>query len=179
MKANKKAPLVWIDLEMTGLSPDYSTILEISTILTDNNLEIIEKGPSIVIFQEDIVLDTMDGWCFEQHRKTGLLDEVKQSKTSLAQAEEQTLDFLKKHCEFQESPLCGNSIWVDRFFLKAYMPRLELFLYYRVIDVSTIKELVLRWGGPEFEKKDVHRAEDDICESIQELKFYRKKYFNI
>ncbi|MBT3455822.1 oligoribonuclease [bacterium] len=173
------SPLIWIDLEMSGLCPDYATIFEIAVIATDSDLNVIEKGPEVVVHHDEFIFESMDAFVHQMHSSSGLLEEVKFSDISMLQAEEQVLEFLKKHCEFQKSPLCGNSVWVDRTFLRAYMPRVELFLHYRMIDVSTIKELYVRWGGKEFDKKKGHRALDDILESIEELKYYRKNFLKM
>lgn len=177
----KKQLLVWIDLEMTGLMPEKDKILEIATVLTDNDLNIVEQGPAAVIHQDDSVLTLMNDWVGKQHSKSGLIDEVKLSKISLAKAEQMTLEFLKKHCDADESPLCGNSICTDRAFMRIHMPQIVDFLHYRMIDVTAVKEIVARWypGNPkaEYTKKDAHRALPDILESIDELRHYRKNFF--
>jgi len=178
---NKKDNLIWIDLEMTGLNPEKNVILEIASIITDKELNIIDKGPSLIIHQPNSALDSMDEWSKNQHTKSGLLDNVRNSQISLDKAEQQTLDFVKTHCLPRESPLCGNSVWQDRIFLYRYMPTLLSYLHYRIIDVTSFKEVVMRWypGNPHafFEKKDAHRALQDINESIEELKQYRKYFF--
>ena len=178
---NKKQSLVWIDLEMTGLSPEKDKILEIAAVITDNDLNIIEKGPCIVVHQDDSVLALMNEWVAKQHAKSGLIDEVKSSKIMLEQAEQLTVEFLKKYCDAGESPLCGNSICTDRAFMRIYMPRIVDFLHYRMIDVTAIKEIILRWypgnSTAEYTKKDAHRALPDILESIDELNHYRKNFF--
>lgn len=180
MVEKKTATLVWIDLEMTGLDPSSNQIIEIATIVTDNQLNIIKEGPALVIHADDAVLDRMHPQVKEMHAAHGLIDQVRDSSISLADAQAQTLDFLKEHAE-PNSPLCGNSIWADRVFLINQMPQIMDYLHYRIIDVSTIKELVLRWylGDPhaEFTKKETHRALDDIRESIDELKHYRTYFF--
>ncbi len=178
----KEAPnLVWIDLEMTGLNPDNDVILEIATIVTDSALNILQEGPYLIIHQSDKMLDKMDEWVRTQHTKTGLVEKVRSSTLSLEQAEEKTLNFIREYCKQGMSPLCGNSVWQDRAFMRKYMPRIIDFLHYRIIDVSSIKELVLRWYADnpksEFEKKDAHRALEDIRESIAELEHYRKHFF--
>ncbi len=173
------APLVWMDLEMSGLDPEHCHILEIATLITDANLEIIAEGPELIIHQPDPVLDAMDEWCTQHHGDSGLTAAVRASKVSLAEAQEKTLNFIAEHCLDGASPLCGNSIGQDRRFLVAYMPRVENWLHYRSVDVSTIKELVRRWY-PEFSplpKATSHRALDDIRESIAELRNYREKVF--
>jgi oligoribonuclease len=172
---------IWIDLEMTGLNPDKDVILEIATIVTDGQLNIIAQGPEIVISQPEILLQGMDAWCTGVHTKSGLCDKVRASDTSVQEAESQTLSFLRDHCNEGKSPLAGNSVWMDRVFIMKYMPRLYNFLHYRTIDVSTIKELCKAWYGQgdetKFKKQNAHRALDDIIESIEELKFYRKLMF--
>jgi oligoribonuclease len=172
--------LVWLDLEMTGLDPERHTIMEIGTVVTDSHLNVVAEGPSIAIHQTPAALERMDSWCVEHHGKSGLTDKCRHSKVSLAQAEERTLEFLKKYLKPDESPLCGNSIGQDRRFLVKYMPKLESFFHYRNVDVSSIKELVHRWYprtsyAPE--KKKSHQVLDDIRESIEELKFYRREIF--
>lgn len=172
---------VWIDLEMTGLNPDRDVILEIATIVTDGQLNIIAQGPDIVISQPDARLCAMDEWCTRIHTKTGLYAKVQSSDTTVEQAETQTLAFLREHCEENKCQLAGNSVWMDRVFMMRYMPRLYDFLHYRTIDVSTIKELASAWypHDPQlkFAKKNTHRALEDIKESIEELKHYREHFF--
>ncbi len=171
--------LVWIDLEMTGLNPEADVILEIASVITDGQLNVIEEGPALIINHPEEKLAAMSEWSQEQHAKTGLTDAVRASTVILAQAQEQTLTFIKKHCQPNTGLLAGNSVWQDRAFMYHYMPNIIKFLHYRLIDVTTIKELVLRWypDEPEFEKKDVHRAQEDIYESIAELKHYKEKFF--
>jgi len=168
--------LIWIDLEMTGLDPDKERIIEIATIVTDPQLNILEEGPSLVVKQSDELLDGMDEWNTRQHGGTGLTDRVRKSKISTREAEERTLVFLEKWVPRGKSPMGGNSIHQDRRFLVRYMPRLEEFFHYRNVDVSTVKELAKRWQ-PEvlhgFEKSGTHLAMDDVRDSIAELKFYR------
>ena len=173
------APLVWIDLEMSGLDPKTCQILEIATLITDADLNIVATGPELIVHQPDSVLDAMDAWCTEHHGASGLTTAVKASTVSLAEAEAQTLAFLKTHTTEGASPLCGNSIWQDRRFLIAGMPAIDSFLHYRLIDVSTIKELARRWypGLRAPAKQESHRALDDIRESIAELRFYRERLF--
>lgn len=177
MKTDINSNLVWVDLEMTGVNPSIHNIVEISVVVTDNNLNILDEIPSIVIHQESDVLDKMDNFARELHTTSGLIKEVEKSDVSLQDAQAEVLKFLEKHCKPQKAPLCGNSIWVDRMFLRAYMPKVESFLNYRVIDVSSVKEIAARWYGEKFEKKNAHRAYDDIIESIEELKFYRNSIF--
>jgi oligoribonuclease len=171
--------LVWMDLEMSGLDPEKQVILEIASLITDNELEIISEGPNIVIHYPEKFLETIDEWSRTQHTASGLLEKVKFSVYDCRRAEQETLNFVKAFCAKDESPLCGNSIGQDRRFLKKYMPDLEEYLHYRNIDVSTIKELVQRWypDKPPFIKQKTHLALNDIRESIQELKHYRKKFF--
>ena len=181
MKQAKKAiPFVWLDMEMTGLDPEKEHVLEIATIVTDSNLKILDEGPSLIIHQPPRVLKEMEPWSAKQHGKSGLLDEVKQSKVSVKAAEKKTLQFLKMYCSPGQSPLCGSVVYHDRRFLIRYMPKLHRFLHYHHIDVATIKDLVRRWYPTtqhEFKKKEAHRAYDDTLESIEELRFYRTHYF--
>lgn len=174
--------LVWIDLEMTGLDPDNEYIIEIATIVTDADLNILAEGPSMVIHQPDSVLDAMDEWCNNQHGKSGLTQRVKDSTISEREAEQRTIEFLLEHVDRGASPICGNSIGQDRRFLYRHMPELESFFHYRNLDVSTIKELARRWR-PEVldgvEKKGTHLALDDIRDSINELRHYRAEFFNL
>lgn len=175
-----KNNLVWIDLEMTGLNPETDKIIEIATIVTDSDLNILAQGPELVIHQSDEALDAMDEWCTKQHGKSGLTDKVKSSKISCADAEQATLDFLKEWVPAGAAPLCGNSIGQDRRFLVRYMPALEAYFHYRNIDVSTVKELGNRWA-PEMvnahKKTGAHTALQDIKESISELQYYQKHFF--
>lgn len=166
---------------MTGLYPEKDTILEIATTITNNNLEIIEIGPNFVINHANIVLDMMDDWNRETHSKSGLYKAVQESSISLEEAETKTLEFLKRFCKERTAPLCGNSVWQDKLFLQRYMPRLDSFLHYRIIDVSSIKEVARRWY-PEnkyirFAKPNNHRAAEDVAFSIEELKHYKKYFF--
>lgn len=170
--------LIWVDLEMTGLDPKTEVILEMATLVTDSELNILAEGPNFIIHQSDETLAGMNEWCVKQHNKTGLVDAVKKSTTTVAQAEQETLDFLKQYVNPHKSPMCGNSICTDRQFLKKYMPTLEQYFHYRHIDVSTLKELAKRWAKHiAVEKKDsMHRALDDIKESLAELKHYRSEF---
>jgi oligoribonuclease len=173
------AKLVWIDLEMTGLDPEKDVILEIATIVTDGFLEIEAEGPNRAIHYPEAVLRKMDAWSRDHHQESGLTDRVRASTLDLESAEGMTLEFLARLCKEGESPLCGNSVWQDRRFLIKYMPRLEAFLHYRNIDVSSIKELVQRWypSLPAYEKQKAHLAMSDIKESINELRYYRENVF--
>lgn len=170
--------LIWIDLEMTGLNPAHDRILELATLVTDNQLNIIAEGPTFTIHQTDALLNGMDEWNTKHHNQSGLVERVRLSPIKETQAEEATIAFLSQYLKPGESPLCGNSIHQDRIFLSRYMPKLEKFCHYRNLDVSTVKELARRWK-PEltFKKKSAHRALDDIKESIGELKFYREHFF--
>jgi oligoribonuclease len=173
--------LVWIDMEMTGLQPDSDRIIEIATLVTDAQLNVIATGPVLVVHQPDEVLNAMDSWNKSTHAKTGLIERVRASALSEAEAERQALEFLGAHVPQNTSPMCGNSICQDRRFLARWMPRLEAFFHYRNVDVSTLKELVRRWK-PDlkgFSKEGKHEALADILESIEELKFYRKSVMTI
>ncbi|GAV21419.1 oligoribonuclease [Mariprofundus micogutta] len=176
---NLNSNLVWMDLEMTGLDPDIESIIEIATIVTDGKLNILAEGPSLVIHQPDEILDRMDDWNTKHHAQSGLTAKVRASKISMAEAEEQTMKFIKQYVAEGESPLCGNSIHQDRRFLVRYMPTLEAYVHYRNIDVSTIKELGRRWYPTKKApiKRAQHLAMSDVRESIKELAFYRKHLF--
>ena len=175
-----KNNMVWIDLEMTGLDPEKESIIEIATLVTNANLEILAEGPNLVIHQPAKLLKAMDSWNQKQHSKSGLIELVKNSKVTLKKAEKVTLDFIKEYCFPKKSPICGNAVYHDRRFIIEYMPKLDAFLHYRMVDVTTLKILVEQWYPKNKElpkKKDSHRALDDIRESIVELRFYRKNYF--
>ena len=172
--------LVWIDCEMTGLDPAHDVLLEIATIITNYDLEIIDRGPVLAIRQSDARLAAMDAWNRRTHKKSGLIDRVRTEGVTTAEAERQTLAFVKKYCYAKTAPLCGNSIGQDKRFLVKYMPALHEFLHYKVVDVSSIKLLASEWYGDKYEapkKKELHRALDDIEESIAELAFYRDTVF--
>ena len=166
--------LVWIDLEMTGLNPSTDKILEVATVVTDSQLCILADGPVIAIHQPEEVLAAMDLWNSKQHRESGLLERVRRSPYSCRQAEAETLAFLQQWVGHRVSPMCGNSVWHDRRFLARYMPELEAYFHYRNIDVSTLKELAIRWapGLPKYIKENRHLASEDIHESIAELRHY-------
>lgn len=174
--------LVWIDLEMTGLEPEVDRIIEIATIITDANLNILAEGPVLAVHQPDSVLAQMDEWCTNTHGASGLTQRVKESQISEAEAERQTIEFIANYVDKGVSPLCGNSIGQDRRFLVKYMKQLEAFFHYRNVDVSTVKELAKRWKpevASSFKKKGVHLALDDIRESIGELQHYREHLFKL
>jgi oligoribonuclease len=179
---DKKSNLIWIDLEMSGLKPETDHILEIATLVTDKDLEIIAEGPTLIIHQPDSVLDAMDEWCTTHHGASGLTEKVKQSSVTLEDAEAQTMAFVRQWVEEGASPLCGNSIWQDRRFLIKFMPELDAYCHYRNIDVSTLKELAARWRPDVLagvNKKGSHRALDDIIESIKELQHYRAEFLKM
>lgn len=174
--------LIWIDLEMTGLNPEHDRIIEIATIVTDTNLNILEEGPSFAIHQSTELLDGMDDWNTRQHNESGLVTRVKESVIDEQKAEAATLAFLKRYVPEGKSPMCGNSIWQDRRFLTRYMPALEKYFHYRLIDVSTLKELALRWAPKVYggvQKEARHLALDDARESIAELRHYRDHFLVI
>ena len=171
--------LVWMDLEMTGLDPKEDTILEIATIITDRELNVIAQGPELAIHHGAHVLNAMGEWCVKHDRASGLSRRVLESNVEMQQAASETLAFMKEYAIEGKSPLCGNSIHQDRRFLRRYMPDVDAFLHYRNIDVSTIKELQRRWY-PDFrlpKKRTAHLALSDIQDSIAELKMYREKFF--
>ncbi|MCA2017101.1 oligoribonuclease [Vibrio tritonius] len=174
--------LIWVDLEMTGLDPETHKIIEIATIVTDSELNILAEGPVLAIHQPESELAKMDDWCTNTHTASGLVERIRASKITEDDAVEQTIEFLEKWVPKGKSPICGNSIGQDRRFLYKHMPTLEEYFHYRYIDVSTIKELTRRWK-PEmlsgFTKQGSHLALDDIRESIAELQFYRQHVFSI
>lgn len=182
MSARNNGNLIWIDLEMTGLNPDTDRVIEIATIVTDAHLNIIAEGPAIAIHQKDMVLNAMDEWNTRQHGGSGLVDRVKRSTVDEAKATEMTLTFLRQFVDAGSSPMCGNSICQDRRFLWRHMPKLEAFFHYRNLDVSSIKELAVRWY-PELvkgiRKNSTHLALDDVRDSINELRYYRETFFHI
>lgn len=174
--------LVWIDMEMTGLDPDVCKVLEIATIVTDPQLNVLAEGPVIAVHQPNEILDGMDEWCTRVHTNSGLKQRCRESQYDEASATKATIEFLRNYVDEGKSPLCGNSIGQDRRFMVKYMPDLEAYFHYRNVDVSTVKELARRWA-PEaiegFKKQGTHQALDDIRESIAEMQFYREKVFSI
>lgn len=178
----KESLLVWIDLEMTGLNPFTDSIIEIAVVITDSFLNILEKGPSIVVHQPEEMINKMDRneKVIDMFFKTGYIDEVRNSKISIKKAESIVLAFLKNHLKEDEAPLCGKSVYVDRIFLFHHMPQIIDFLHHKDIDVSTVKELYRRWHKDPvpFVKNAPHRAMDDILDSIKELKYYKDKFLN-
>ncbi|MEQ9928702.1 oligoribonuclease [Pectobacterium parvum] len=174
--------LIWIDLEMTGLNPDHDRIIEIATLVTDANLNVLAEGPAMAVHQSDSQLALMDDWNVRTHGASGLTDRVKASTTDERAAELETLAFLQKWVPAGKSPICGNSIGQDRRFLFRYMPELEAYFHYRYLDVSTLKELARRWK-PEiltgFKKQGTHQAMDDIRESLAELAYYRENFLRL
>ena len=173
--------LIWLDMEMTGLEPEHNRILEIATIITDNDLRVIAEGPVLAVHQPEEVLAEMDDWNVQHHTSSGLVDRVRRSSLTEEDAERQTLDFVSQHVPTGKSPLCGNSVSQDRRFLYRYMPRLQAFFHYRTLDVSTVKILAQRWAVqlPPFQKKETHQALEDIRESIAELAYYRDHLFRL
>lgn len=174
--------LIWIDLEMTGLDPQNDSIIELATVVTDKDLNVLAEGPVLAIFQNDEVLARMDDWNQKHHSESGLIGRVRESALSEAEAERLTLAFLQGWVPSSSSPMCGNSICQDRRFLARCMPRLESYFHYRNLDVSTLKELAGRWAPhirSGFKKKNSHRALDDVLESIAELRYYRRHMLRI
>ena len=174
--------LIWIDLEMTGLNPDTDLIIEIATIVTDKDLNILAQGPTMAVHQSDAALAAMDEWNQTHHGQSGLIERVKLSTIDDAEAERLTIEFLKQWVPANTSPMCGNSIGQDRRFLYRYMPQLEAYFHYRNLDVSTLKELATRWAPAikeGFSKVSKHQALDDILESIEELRYYREHFIKL
>lgn len=179
--ANNAENLIWIDMEMTGLDPEKERIIEIATIVTDSKLNLIAEGPVFAVHQSDDLLSKMDAWNMRQHHASGLVKRVKESTVTEAEAEAKTLEFLRQHVGAGKSPMCGNSVHQDRRFLTKYMPELEKFFHYRLLDVSTLKELAMRWAPQIYnglQKDSRHLALDDIRDSIEELKYYREHFFD-
>lgn len=178
----RKDLLVWIDLEMTGLNPEKERIIEVATLITDADLNVVAEGPVIAVRQPDQLLAEMDEWCTRTHGESGLTARVKASDIDTVTAERETLDFLRQYVEPGSSPMCGNSIHQDRRFLEREMPELLAFFHYRNLDVSTLKELAKRWNPGAlagFKKRNVHLAMDDIKESIDELAHYRNTFLQL
>jgi oligoribonuclease len=182
MMANSNDNLIWLDMEMSGLSPENDRILELAVVVTDAELNVIAESPVLVLHQTDAVLDGMDAWNKGTHGRSGLIEKVKASTLDEQTATEQMLAFLKQHVPAGKSPMCGNSICQDRRFMARYMPDLERYFHYRNLDVSTFKELARRWK-PEiysgFKKASRHEALADIYESIDELKYYREHFIKL
>ena len=180
--AKSRKNLIWIDLEMTGLDTNNDAIIEIATIVTDDQLNVIAEGPIIAIHQPDSALEAMDEWNTKQHGGSGLTERVKNSTTTEAEAERQTLEFLAEHVPAGVSPMCGNSICQDRRFMARIMPELEAYFHYRNLDVSSLKELARRWAPKvekSFKKNGSHLAMDDIRDSIRELQHYREHFIKL
>ena len=174
--------LIWIDMEMTGLSPDTDRIIEVAIVVTDANLNTIAESPVLVLHQADAVLDAMDSWNKSTHKKSGLIDKIKASTLTDADVENQMIEFLKLHVPASTSPMCGNSICQDRRFMARGMPKLEAYFHYRNLDVSTLKELAKRWKPSimsGMKKHGKHEALADIYESIEELKYYREHFLQV
>lgn len=174
--------LIWIDLEMTGLNTDVDQVIEIATIITDSELNILEEGPVIAIHQSNEILEGMDNWNTQQHARSGLVERVRMSLADELEAEQRTLEFIQKYVPRNKSPMCGNSICQDRRFLHRCMPDLEKYFHYRNLDVSTIKELAKRWApalAEGFIKTPAHLALEDVRDSIRELQYYRNHFFAI
>lgn len=173
------SPIIWLDLEFTDLNVKTGQIVEIATILTDAQLNIIAEGPDLVIHQPNNILQSMVDWNKQHFAESGLLTEIVESEITVEEAEEKTLRFLKKHCTAQSSLLAGASVYVDREFLEFHMPKLYNFLHYRIIDTNTLRELSTRWypSLERYPKMETHRAHDDILESINELKYYQQEIF--
>ena len=171
--------LIWIDLEMTGLDPEKEKIIEIATLVTDSDLNVLAEGPNLIISQSKDILDAMDEWNQNQHGSSGLIEEVIKSNITEQMAEIETLDFISKYVGENVSPMCGNTVSHDRRFLSKYMPELENYFHYRHIDVSSVKEIIVRWmnQAQSYQKNSNHRALDDIKDSINELKHYKKLLF--
>lgn len=179
---NDPLNLVWIDLEMTGLDTEQDVIIEIATLVTDKDLNVLGEGPVFAIHQPDELLDGMDEWNTRQHGQSGLTERVRNSTTTMAEAEQATIEYLQQFIDAGKSPMCGNSICQDRRFLSRQMPKLEAFFHYRNLDVSSVKEIARRWR-PEllkgFKKQASHLAMDDIKDSIAELEYYRDVFFKM
>ncbi len=180
--SEKQNSLIWIDGEFNGLNFETNTILELAVVVTDSDLNLLDEGIEVIIHQPDEILDNMDEWCTEHFAESGLTEKSRNSTISMEEGERMIMDYLAKHTEKGKSPLCGNSVGEDKRLIYKHMKNLYSHLHYRVVDVSTIKELARRWK-PEvldkFEKKMAHRAMDDILESIEELKVYKESFLDI
>lgn len=179
---DKALNLIWLDLEMTGLLPDSDLIIEIATLVTDANLNILAEGPTLAIKQSDAALAGMDDWNQKHHGRSGLIERVKNSKVNEQEAERQTIEFLDQYSSKNASPMCGNSICQDRRFMARHMPLLEDYFHYRNLDVSSIKELARRWKPnilAGLVKQGTHQAMEDIRDSVNELKYYREHFIDV
>ncbi|XP_046390532.1 oligoribonuclease [Ischnura elegans] len=173
--------LVWIDMEMTGLKIDKDKVLEVACLLTDTDLREIIEGPHLILHQPESTLASMDPWCVEQHAKSGLVEECKRSQITESKAEKILLDFVMEHIPFKEGILAGNTVHMDKKFLEKYFPKVDDYLHYRILDVSSVKELCRWWFPNEYhkapQKSFSHRALDDIRQSVEELRYYKKSIF--
>ena len=176
---DKAQRMVWIDLEMTGLDIEKESVIEIATVITDSELKILAHGPNLAVKVSEELIAGMDDWNTKHHHQSGLVDRIRTEGVSIKDAEQQTLAFLKQWVDEKSAPLCGNSVWNDRRFLDKEMPLVAEFLHYRMVDVSTVKELARRWYPdiPRYPKKLSHLALDDILESIEELEYFRNQIF--
>ncbi|XP_023722683.1 oligoribonuclease, mitochondrial isoform X2 [Cryptotermes secundus] len=180
---NAKDHLVWVDMEMTSLDVTEGRILEVACLITDSNLNIIAEGQDLVIHQPDDVLQSMNEWCIEHHGMSGLTDASRNSKLTIEEADQQILNFLKIYIPPGKCPVAGNSVYMDRLFMNRYLPEVDKYLHYRIVDVTTIKELCRRWSPTVFAKTPPkilsHRSLSDIKESIKELQYYQSSFFKI
>jgi len=173
--------LVWLDMEMSGLNPERDRVLQIATVVTDSELNVLAEGPELVVHQPEAVINNMDEWNTSHHGQSGLIDQVRQSTLTEQEAESRTLAFLQQFVNAQQSPVCGNSVHQDRRFLRRYMPSLDAFFHYRCLDVSTLKILAALWApsvAQGFHKDTAHTALKDVYESIEELRYYRQQFIN-
>ncbi len=180
--AQNQNHLIWLDMEMTGLYPESNHIIEVAIVITDNELNTVAEGPTLVVHQSDSVLDAMDDWNKSTHAKSGLIERVKASTLDEAEVEARCLAFLKEYVPVRTSPMCGNSICQDRRFMARWMPELEAYFHYRNLDVSTLKELARRWKpdmAKGVKKHGKHEALADIYESIEEMKHYREHFIKL
>uniref|UniRef100_A0A0N4ZIA1 Probable oligoribonuclease n=1 Tax=Parastrongyloides trichosuri TaxID=131310 RepID=A0A0N4ZIA1_PARTI len=178
MSSQKEGNIVWIDLELTGLDVNKDSIIEICVVITDSDLNIVDKGLSYTIKHDDEVYDNMNDWCKETFAKNGLLNDLKSAVLTTSEVENIVLEYIKKYCDYKKSPIAGNTVYMDRMFIMKHMPKIDEFLHYRIIDVSSVKELVFRWYKKTYKKSVCgHRARSDIFESIEELKWYKKNFF--